>query len=72
MARVAIIGASIGGWLSAEIATKGPERIRKLVMIGPVGIKVGPPDKLDIPDIFAMPQPDALRSEANEMKDAAQ
>jgi pimeloyl-ACP methyl ester carboxylesterase len=25
-------------------------------MIGPVGVKVGTPDKLDIPDVFAMPQ----------------
>ena len=26
------------------------------MLVGPVGVKVGPPDKLDIPDIFAMPQ----------------
>jgi len=51
-----LVGCSIGGWLAAEIATKVPERIRKLVLVGPVGVKVGPPDKLDIPDIFAMPQ----------------
>jgi pimeloyl-ACP methyl ester carboxylesterase len=59
--EVDLIGASIGGWLSAEIATKVPERVRKLVMVGPVGIKVGPSDKLDIPDIFAMPQADAAK-----------
>ena len=51
-----LVGCSIGGWLAAEIATKVPERIRKLVLVGPVGVKVGPPDKLDIPDIFAMSQ----------------
>jgi pimeloyl-ACP methyl ester carboxylesterase len=53
-----LVGCSIGGWIAAEMATKVPERIRRLVMVGPVGIKVGPPDKLDIPDIFAMPQAD--------------
>ena len=53
---VDIIGCSIGGWIAAEIATKVPERIQRLIMIGPVGVKVGTPDKLDIPDIFAMPQ----------------
>ncbi len=37
------------------MATKSPERFRRLVLAGPVGIKVGPPDKLDIPDIFAKP-----------------
>lgn len=54
--RVDIIGCSLGGWLAAEIATKSPERIGKLVLVGPVGVKVGPQDKLDIPDIFAMSQ----------------
>ena len=54
--QVDIVGCSIGGWIAAEIATKTPERIRRLVMVGPVGVKVGRSDTLDIPDIFAMPQ----------------
>jgi pimeloyl-ACP methyl ester carboxylesterase len=53
---VDLIGCSIGGWIAAEIATKVPQRIKRLVMIGPVGVKIGTPDKLDIPDVFAMPQ----------------
>jgi pimeloyl-ACP methyl ester carboxylesterase len=52
---VDVVGCSIGGWIAAEMATKSPERFRRLVLAGPVGIKVGPPDKLDIPDIFAKP-----------------
>jgi pimeloyl-ACP methyl ester carboxylesterase len=52
---VHLVGCSIGAWIAAEIATKAPERIRRLVMVGPVGVKLGPVDKLDIPDIFAMP-----------------
>lgn len=59
--KVDLIGASVGGWIAAEIATKVPERLGKLVFIGPVGIKVGPSDKLDIPDIFAMPQADVQK-----------
>jgi pimeloyl-ACP methyl ester carboxylesterase len=51
-----VVGCSIGGWIAAEMATKSPERIRRLVLVSPVGIKVGPADKLDIPDIFAMPE----------------
>jgi len=51
-----LIGCSIGGWIAADMATKTPERFRHLVLVGPVGVKVGPIDKLDIPDIFAMPQ----------------
>jgi pimeloyl-ACP methyl ester carboxylesterase len=56
LARMDIVGFSIGGWIAAEIATKVPERINRLVLIGPVGVKTGTPDKLDIPDVFAMPR----------------
>jgi pimeloyl-ACP methyl ester carboxylesterase len=56
--EVDIVGCSIGGWIAAEIATKVPDRVRRLVMVGPVGVKTGSSDKLDIPDIFAMPQAD--------------
>ncbi|HUZ72521.1 MAG TPA: alpha/beta hydrolase [Stellaceae bacterium] len=54
--RVILVGASIGGWIAAEMATKATRLIDRLVLIGPVGIKVGPVDRLDVPDIFAMPQ----------------
>lgn len=51
-----LVGCSIGGWIAAEMATKAPERFPRLVLVGPVGVKTGPVDRLDIPDIFAMPQ----------------
>jgi pimeloyl-ACP methyl ester carboxylesterase len=54
--RVDLVGFSIGGWIAAEIASTVPERVTRLALIGPVGVKTGPPDKLDIPDVFAMPQ----------------
>jgi len=54
--RVDLVGCSIGGWIAAEIATKVPERLKKLVLVAPVGVKTGSPDKLDIPDVFALPQ----------------
>jgi pimeloyl-ACP methyl ester carboxylesterase len=62
-ARIDVVGFSVGGWIAAEIATKVPERIKRLVLIGPVGVKTGTADKLDVPDIFAMPreQLDRLR-----------
>jgi pimeloyl-ACP methyl ester carboxylesterase len=55
------VGCSIGGWIAAEMATKAPQRVRRLVMVSPVGVKLGPSDKLDIPDIFAMPQADVQK-----------
>jgi pimeloyl-ACP methyl ester carboxylesterase len=62
-APIDVVGFSVGGWIAAEVATKVPERIKRLVLIGPVGVKTGSADKLDVPDIFAMPreQLDRLR-----------
>jgi pimeloyl-ACP methyl ester carboxylesterase len=59
--EIDLIGCSIGGWIAAEMATKSPERFTRIVLVSPVGIKVGPSDKLDIPDIFAMPESEVQR-----------
>jgi pimeloyl-ACP methyl ester carboxylesterase len=56
-----IVGCSIGGWIAAELATKSPGRVRRLVLVCPEGVKVGPADKLDIPDIYAMPEDELER-----------
>jgi pimeloyl-ACP methyl ester carboxylesterase len=61
LGRIDIVGCSLGGWLAAEIATKAPERVGRLALVGPVGVKLGPVDKLDIPDIFAMAQDNVAR-----------
>ena len=53
---VTVVGASFGGWLAAEIATKTNERISRLVMLGALGVKLGSRDKSDIVDIFATPR----------------
>jgi pimeloyl-ACP methyl ester carboxylesterase len=79
LAQVDVIGCSIGGWIAAEIATKSPERVRRLVLVGPEGVKTGPPDRLDIPDIYAMPQsemdrlmyydPERMRTDPSQLTD---
>jgi pimeloyl-ACP methyl ester carboxylesterase len=38
--RVHLVGASLGGWIAAEIATMASHRLASLVLIDPVGIKV--------------------------------
>src|SRR5919206_3576564 len=53
---VTVVGASFGGWLAAEIATKSTERIARLVMLGALGVKLGPRDRSDVVDIFATPR----------------
>jgi pimeloyl-ACP methyl ester carboxylesterase len=54
LTKVILMGHSIGGWTAAELATKTTHSIDRVVLIAPVGIKVGPIDRLDIPDIYAM------------------
>lgn len=51
-----LVGASIGGWIAAEMATMNLSRIGGIVLVSPVGVKVGSRDKLDVPDIFALPE----------------
>lgn len=77
--RVALVGASIGGWIAAEIAAKTPSWLDRLVLVAPCGVKLGPPDRLDIPDMFAMPEaqlhrllhhdPEAMREDPAQMSD---
>ena len=80
LSKVILVGHSIGGWTAAELATKSTHDIDRLVLIAPVGIKVGPVDRLDIPDIYAMPEdrldallyadPAKFRPDASQMSDA--
>jgi pimeloyl-ACP methyl ester carboxylesterase len=51
LARTAIAGHSLGGWMAAEIAVWYPERVEKLVLSNAAGLRVkGTP----IADIFAL------------------
>jgi pimeloyl-ACP methyl ester carboxylesterase len=51
---VAVVGVSMGGWTAAEIAIKNTARIAKLVLVDPVGIKVGDRETRDLPDIYSL------------------
>ena len=51
---VILVGASLGGWIAAEMAVKTTERISQLVLIDTVGIKVGDREARDIADIYAI------------------
>jgi pimeloyl-ACP methyl ester carboxylesterase len=50
---VTLVGMSMGGWTAAEVAIKSTARLKRLVLVGPVGIKPSARDVRDIPDIFA-------------------
>ena len=50
---VIVAGVSFGGWIAAELATRGTGRISKLVLIDAVGVKFSDRETRDITDIFA-------------------
>ncbi len=53
---VILVGSSFGGWIAAEVAVKSVERIGRLVLIDPLGIKIGGREQRDIADIYGLPR----------------
>ncbi|HXG53624.1 MAG TPA: alpha/beta fold hydrolase [candidate division Zixibacteria bacterium] len=50
-----LVGSCLGGWIAAELAARHPEKVRRLVLIGAMGLFVkGSP----IGDLFMMAQPE--------------
>jgi pimeloyl-ACP methyl ester carboxylesterase len=35
-----VMGLSLGGWMAAELATRAPERVGRLVLVSPVGLRI--------------------------------
>jgi pimeloyl-ACP methyl ester carboxylesterase len=52
--QVTVIGFSLGGWIAAEMAVRSTERLARLILVAPLGIKVGDRETRDIPDIFVL------------------
>jgi len=50
--NVAVMGCSVGGWVAVEMATKNCARLSRLVLVDPVGVKLGGPFDRDIADIY--------------------
>jgi pimeloyl-ACP methyl ester carboxylesterase len=51
---VVLIGVSLGGWIAAAIAIKTTQRISRLVLANPVGIKVSDRETRDMVDIWSI------------------
>jgi pimeloyl-ACP methyl ester carboxylesterase len=58
---VILLGFSMGGWTAAEIAVRCTHRLKKLILVAPVGIKVGDRLTRDIPDIYALPPDEVVK-----------
>ncbi len=50
--KVTLLGLSFGGWLAAEAAVASCHKIDRLVLVDPVGIKIGDRETRDILDVF--------------------
>jgi pimeloyl-ACP methyl ester carboxylesterase len=59
--HVIVVGVSFGGWIAAEIAIKGTERLSHLILANAVGIKIGDRETRDIVDIYAIPESQFLQ-----------
>jgi len=60
--RIVLMGLSFGGWLAAEVAVLRPRRMAKLVLVDPVGIKLGDRESRDILDVFNVNPAEVRRS----------
>ena len=49
---VTVIGLSFGGWIAAELAVIRPHRLGRLILVDPVGIKIGGREDRDIAHVF--------------------
>jgi pimeloyl-ACP methyl ester carboxylesterase len=47
-----LVGVSFGAWIAAEIATKGSERVSRLVLIDAVGVKLSDRETRDLLDVY--------------------
>src|ERR1700733_62758 len=50
--KVTLMGFSFGGWLAAEVAAATCHRIANLILVDPVGIKIGGREERNILDVF--------------------
>jgi pimeloyl-ACP methyl ester carboxylesterase len=67
--RLSLVGASVGGWIAATFAVAHPERVDRLVLAAPAGIKV---DGVPRYDFFANPIETTLQHLFHDPSRAAQ
>jgi pimeloyl-ACP methyl ester carboxylesterase len=50
--EIAVAGFGFGGWIAAELAVAGHPRLQRLILVDPVGIKIGGREDRDILHMF--------------------
>jgi pimeloyl-ACP methyl ester carboxylesterase len=56
-----LVGACFGGWVAAEIMVRSTARFSRLVLVDPLGIKLGGREERDIADMHALPRAEYLQ-----------
>ncbi len=49
---VPVVGVSIGGWIASEVAVSNPGLVSALVLVSPLGIKIGGREDRDFVDLY--------------------
>jgi pimeloyl-ACP methyl ester carboxylesterase len=52
LTQLTVVGSSFGAWIAAEMAVKSSERLSRLVLADPLGIRTSDPTTPDIYDVF--------------------
>jgi pimeloyl-ACP methyl ester carboxylesterase len=68
--RLPVVGLSFGGWLAAEIALHAGNRVGKLVLVDPLGIKVSDRETADILDLFNTAPAEVMRRSWHDIRHA--
>ncbi|MFL5255725.1 MAG: alpha/beta fold hydrolase [Rhodopila sp.] len=50
--KVRVVGFSFGGWIAAELAVAGHPKLDRLILVDPIGIKLGGREERDIAHFF--------------------
>jgi pimeloyl-ACP methyl ester carboxylesterase len=58
--KFTLAGSSFGGWIAAALAVKLQKRLEGLVLINPLGVKIGNREQRDIADVFALKRVDLM------------
>ena len=48
-----LVGASFGGWIAIELAVRSSDRLSGIVLVDPLGVKMGEATDRDISDIYS-------------------
>jgi pimeloyl-ACP methyl ester carboxylesterase len=56
-----LVGACFGGWVAAEMMVRSTARFSRVVLVDPLGIKIGGREERDIADMHALPRTEYLK-----------